>query len=171
MVASTLALLQNWYTEPTQGNDRPKLLSKLATLEFCGWLEHWMDDFINELAQHSVCSTQWVEADVIGKTSGFDYGSHLRPMLCKLLGEHQVLVGESRFMAQHPSELEQIKSVLGMMWKIRCSFAHSDLQHNVIAQATFNAPSWTASQHRSLERKLLNMKAIFLVLASSMPAA
>lgn len=169
MVTLTLNLLQNWFIEPSQGNDRSKLLSKMATIEFCGWLEHWMDDFILELSNLSLRDELWTKSDVILKTSGFEYINHLRPMMCKLIGEHHVRMGERRFEAAHPGDLDQIKSMLGSNWKIRCSFAHSDLVHNIATQVTFNAPSWTINQHRILEKKLENLKIIFVAFAQDFP--
>jgi hypothetical protein len=46
MIAETLTNLENWYKEPAGDNERPKLLSKLAVIELCGWLEEWMDETI-----------------------------------------------------------------------------------------------------------------------------
>ena len=39
MVAATLQTIDVWFKEPATSNDRPILLSKLAILELCGWLE------------------------------------------------------------------------------------------------------------------------------------
>ncbi|OOO44051.1 hypothetical protein BS629_28250 [Rhizobium leguminosarum bv. viciae USDA 2370] len=171
MVAATLASLHIWYNEPTPGNERPQLLSKLAILELCGWLEHWMDDLVLEVARRCICPDPWVAEKIIKNTNGFHYTMHLRSMLAKLIGEHQVLVGESRMEASHPGELQNIKSILGQLWTTRCSYAHSDLLHNVQAQATFDAPSWTITQHRAIEQKLTNYKAVFVQLASEIPQA
>lgn len=169
MVASTLNIINAWYIESSQNNDRTELLSKLAVLEFCGWLEHWMDDFIVELSSHSTCPANWVTSNVIDYTNGFEYKKHLRGMLVKIMGEYQVLVGEARFESQHPGDLAQIKSSLSRLWKDRCSFAHSDVSHNIQAQVVFNAPSWTLYQYSMLERKLNCLKAVFVKLVQDLP--
>jgi hypothetical protein len=155
MIEETLVALHNWFTEPTAGNDRPKLLSKLASLELCGWLEGWMDQFVLELSQ---------------KCLWFDYSLHLRPMLCKILGEHLTRSLEAEFDRAHPGDLAQIKSTLGSLWKIRCEFAHSDLAANVAMQSTFNAPSFTQNQHRVLNKKLEAFRAVGNKLATSAKA-
>ncbi|MDV4177686.1 hypothetical protein R1521_04065 [Rhizobium brockwellii] len=170
MVAATLASLQIWYSEPSQGTERPQLLSKLAILELCGWLEHWIDDLVLEVAQHCICTQDFVEK-IIKNTNGFHYDMHIKGMLSKLIGEHQFMVGEYRMETTHPGELQNIKSMLGQLWKTRCSYAHSDLLHNVQAQATFDAPSWTITQHQALEQRLTKFKAIFVQLASEIPQA
>jgi len=168
MVATTLTSLQNWYDEPNQGAERPQLLSKLAILELCGWLEHWIDDLVMEVAQHCICPQTTIEK-IIKHTNGFHYEKHIRSMLSKLMGEHQFLVGEKRMEITHPGELGNMKSMLGQLWTTRCSFAHSDLLHNVQAQTTFSAPSWTIAQHQTIEGKLTKFKAVFVQLASEIP--
>jgi hypothetical protein len=167
MVTETLTTLHNWFSEPSVGNERPKLLSKLAILELCGWLEGWMDEFVLELSRHCLSDDKWVNDHVIERTNGFDYSQHLRPMLCKVLGEHLTRCLEAEFAVSNPGDLEQIKSTLGSLWTQRCKFAHADLLMNVATQATFNAPSWTQNQHRVLQKKLEALKSAGLKLAKS----
>ena len=62
----------------------------------------------------------------------------------------------------HPTELEQLKSLLGQLWKDRCSFAHADMNTNVAAQQTFNAPSWTISQHATLKKILSRYEVVMM---------
>lgn len=61
--------------------------------------------------------------------------------------------------AAHPTELDQLKSLLGQLWKDRCSYAHADMHTNVATQQTFNAPSWTISQHTKLKEMLARYEA------------
>ncbi len=166
MVAQTLTLLQNWYDEPSAGSDRPKLLSKLAVLEFCGWLESWMDDFVVELSKNCLRDDPWT-ASLIKATYGFDYGRHLRPMMTGILGEHLVRVIELRLNSNFSGDLEQIRSMLGSLWQMRCAFAHNDLLQNVVQQTTFNAPSWTINQHRILSKKLENLRGVSIGVAAA----
>ena len=83
-------------------------------------------------------------------------------MLCKVVGEVFARRVEHEMEVAHPTELDQLKSLLGQLWKDRCSFAHADMNSNVAAQQMFNAPSWTISQHTKIvqilgryEQKLL----------------
>lgn len=154
MVASTLQALDAWFKESTTGSDRPKLLSKLAILELCGWLEVEFDRLIRLVAAGRLNDSSWVESNVIEKTSGFSYNNHWRPMLCKVVGEVFARRVELAMEVAHPTELDQLKSLLGQLWKDRCSFAHADMNTNVTAQQVFNAPSWTISQHTKLKEIL-----------------
>lgn len=166
MVASTLQALDVWFKEPTDSLERPKLLSKLAILELCGWLEVEFDRLIRLVEIGRLNDADWVDKYVIEKTNGFSYNSHWRPMLCKVVGEVFARRVEQEMEAAYPTELDQLKSLLGQLWKDRCSFAHADMNANVAAQQIFNAPSWTVSQHTKLvqllgryEQKLLAVMA------------
>lgn len=154
MVAATLQVLDVWFKEPATSNDRPKLLSKLAILELCGWLEVEFDRLIRLVEAGRLNDANWVEKNVIEKTNGFSYSNHWRPMLCRVVGEVFARRVELAMEAAYPTELDQLKSLLGQLWKDRCSFAHADMTTNVAAQQMFNAPSWTISQHAKLQQIL-----------------
>jgi hypothetical protein len=167
MVAETLTVLNDWFKEPTAGNERPRLLSKLATLELCGWLEGWMDELIIQLSRECLKDDDWVTSNVIKRTHGFDYVSHLRPMFCKILGEHLTRVLELEYDKANPGDLDRIKSTLKALWKQRCEFAHSDLITNVATQSTFDAPSLVQVQHEMLQKKLEALKLLCNTLAKA----
>lgn len=105
----------------------------------------------------------WVEKHVIEKTNGFSYNIHWRPMLCKVVGEVFARRVEQAMEAAYPTELDHLKSLLGQLWKDRCSFAHADMNTNVAAQQTFNAPSWTISQYTKLKEILGRYEAVLMV--------
>lgn len=152
MVEATLRQLDTWYNEPSQGSDRPKLLSKLAVLELCGWLEGEFDRLMLVAQLGRLDDVPWVNSNVIDRTNGFTYLAHLRPMLSKLVGEVFARKVEAQMEADYPGELEQLKGLLTILWKMRCDFAHADVTANVAAQQLFNAPSWSLNQHRILSK-------------------
>jgi len=152
MADAILKSIDSWYNEATQGSDRPKLLSKLAIIELCGWIECELDRVIERAEIGRLNDSSWVQENIIKNNFGFNYTMHFRPMLSKLVGEVHVRKIENRMEKEHPSELENLKSILGQLWKIRCSFAHADVASNVAAQQTFNAPSWSINQHRIFKR-------------------
>lgn len=155
MVQLVLRQLDTWYGEPTQGGDRPKLLSKLAVLELCGWLEGELDRLVNVAQTGRLDDPAWVKANVLDRTNGFTYTDHFRPMLSKVVGELFVRRIELRMESQHQGELERLKAMLGVLWKQRCGFAHADVAANVAAQQTFSAPSWSINQYRIISRLIV----------------
>lgn len=154
MLEETLKHLETWYREPSEGGLRSKLLSKMAVMELCGWIEGEFDRMV--LASQNVClrDEEWARGTVIDGNSGFTYASHLRPMLLKVIGEVSVRAVELKLEESHPGELDFMKSSLGSLWKQRCSFAHADLQSNVQSQQTFNAPSWSIAQYNRLKKSI-----------------
>lgn len=153
-----LTELENWFKECSGDPLRPKLLCKLAFIEFCGWIEEWMDEAIREIDAHTTNDSDWVENNLIKKTNGFDYSKHFRPMTCNLLGEHRVRLAEHRFSTNTPYVLDSLKSTLGQYWKKRCKFAHQDMVAHQQAQIQFDAPSWTKNQFRVTEKQLEALK-------------
>jgi hypothetical protein len=149
MVDATLVQIDFWYNEPTsQTGDRPQLLSKLALLELCGWIEGEFDRLLLKAEAGRVRDRKWLEKKVVARTSGFDYRKHLRRMFMDVFGELLVQRIEDEMEAQFPGDLERLEKLLDDLWTKRCSFAHADLVANVASQRVFDAPSWSRSQLR-----------------------
>lgn len=154
MVADTLVAIENWYKEPTADNSRSIMLSKLAIMEFCGWLEEWMDSLIRDLDKATLTDEAWVKEKVIDGTHGFDYSKHLRPMMCKIIGEYRTRKFEASFEDKHPGELELLRQNLSSLWVTRCKLAHADIATHKASQLKVNAPSWTNNQFRVMSKRL-----------------
>lgn len=153
MIEDTLNTINKWYNEPTEGNDRPKLLSKLAVIELCGWLEGEFDRITREVNKGSLNDIDWTEK-IISNTNGFHYDNHFRPMIVKILGEHLTRTFEAKMESDHPGELDHFKSMLGGLWKQRCNFAHAHIAANVASQQNFMAPSWAQNQLRIIKKTI-----------------
>lgn len=104
-IDDTLRELDRWYNELPGGSNRPILLSKLATLELCGWLEFRFDSLVHVASARVGLTREWVEAEVVSSTHGFQYSDHLRKMLCRVVGESAVLHVEDIFETEHPGSL------------------------------------------------------------------
>ena len=101
-IDDTLRELDRWYNELPGGSNRPTLLSKLAILELCGWLEIRFDSLVLVASSRVGLPTEWVDAEVVSSTYGFQYAEHLRKMLCRVAGESAVRHVELTFEADHP---------------------------------------------------------------------
>ena len=146
MVRATLMQIDAWYNEAAnQVGDRPSLLSKLALLELCGWIEGEFDQLVLAAQTGRLNDDAWCGKHVIDKTSGFTF-DHLRTMLAKLFGELYARRIEAEMERMHPGELERFTRLLKDLYKVRCSFAHADYVTNVKQQQVFNAPSWSLGQ-------------------------
>lgn len=158
MIDQTITAIENWYREPSNDPSRPFLLSKLAILELCGWLEEWMDETIREVDKKTISDQKWIQENLIGLTSGFKYDQHFRSMLIRIIGEHSVRNIEIRFNQTNPGDLEYIKSSLGSLWHVRCQLAHADMAANRRTQTNVQSPSWTKNQYLTISRKLNEFK-------------
>lgn len=152
MVAITLGQLTVWYEELAVGPERPKLLSKLALLELCGWLETEQDRIILKINDLSLRDLNWTRRSVIDKTYGCDFTKHFRPMLAQFLGECVIRKLELTMDNKFPGDLEQLRSSTGDLWAKRCSFAHEDTATSVRKQQRFDAPSWSLNRYQILSK-------------------
>lgn len=143
MVSDTFLILDAWYVESVScaSQERPKILSKIALLELCGWLENWMDDFVKELSHEKHCKEDFILLNVIRNNHGFSYSNNLRAMIVKVIGEYCASVIESWFESQHPGDLERLRNYLGKLKPLRNDFAHNQYNSQIISQAHFHAPS------------------------------
>lgn len=149
-IEQTLQLLDAWYNEPSEGNDRTNLLSKLALIELCGWIEGTFDEMIRNIGNRTLPAETPVVEKIINKVNGFRYDTHLRVMIVGLIGEVFALRIEAKMEELNNGKLERMKSMLGALWTKRCSFAHADVIANVASQEKFDAPSWSLDQYRKL---------------------
>lgn len=152
-IEDTLRELDRWYNELPGGTDRPKLLSKLAMLELCGWLEHRLDLIVYAIGDAVGLERSWVEK-MASRNSGFTYQEHLRKMIERVIGEFAILHIEQVFEQTNPGTLDQLKGALTALWKSRTVLAHTHTGAPVIAQVQANAPSWAINQQRIVGRML-----------------
>jgi hypothetical protein len=150
-VEETLRELDRWYNETPGGGDRPTLLSKLAVLELCGWLEWRIDALIFATGTLVGLDEEWVNRNVVATNFGFGYTEHLRRMLCRIVGESAVVHAESTFEANNPGRLEQLRTALSALWRSRGVLAHTHVA-GAGRQVTVYAPSWSINQHRIIAR-------------------
>jgi hypothetical protein len=165
VISDTLAQLDAWYGEPTAGPERPKLISKLALLELCGWLEVELDQIILTVQSACLNDESWVRRELVDRTFGFRYLQHFRPMLSAIIGEHATRTIEQEMERRHPGDIDRLVSYTSALWDTRCSFAHADVANNVVTQQRFDAPSWSANQYRLLSRILPRLEATALSIA------
>ena len=126
-ILSNLNTLDHKYRSTTSRKEG-LFYSKLAILELCGWIEESMDDIILR------CSTKHLRENnnlkdvhkrVVEKTYGFDYNTHFRNMLIKILG----YIGLEKLERKaDPIKLHILKSTLGDLKARRDAEAHTHIK-------------------------------------------
>jgi hypothetical protein len=146
--------LDRWYQQEAGSTVRASLLSKLACLELCGWLESRIDEVMFAVGERVGVSQESVEKQVVERISGFLYEKHMREMLCRLVGHSAAIHLETRFEQSHPGDLDRLKSMLKSLWQDRVILAHESSVSAAGRQMKLNAPSWLIAQQKELEKLL-----------------
>ena len=157
-VEDTLRELNSWFDSIQGEPERPKMLSKLAMLELCGWIELHMDGLIERAGQRCGLDSEWINKNIIKPNHGLSYVDHLKPMLVKLIGEAGVNSVEASLEKTKPGMLDQLKSDLGSLWKDRGPLAHTNIAAPLKQQVTLYAPSWALNRQRVMAKALTSFE-------------
>lgn len=146
-ILNTLNLLDREYGAAI-GVDLPQLYSKLAVLEFTGWIEVSFDtlcaDYING---HVVDSgNQTKIRQIVSNNYGFKFDTNIFPMMCSVLGINN---WENILDAFPTADLFNMKAVLGNYKAERDRAAHN----NTISGVTpsFRTPSTVIVDYNKLK--------------------
>lgn len=117
--------------------------SKLAILEYCGWIEDTLDKIVRRSVKNKLKTPPYTDMlrSTIKDNSGFQYKQNFRPMLTKVIGLVEMEYIEKELektgnLAILISELEAVK-------KDRDCAAHTWIKN---ATRTYPAPSTTKSR-------------------------
>lgn len=115
IIVANLDKLDREYNHSLLSSDRdlPVYFSKLATIEYCGWLEETLDNIVVAFAGNHLKSKPFQEMlrTKVDNTYGFQYKKHFRPMLVYVVGlvrceRIQAVLDKSGALATLKSELE-----------------------------------------------------------------
>lgn len=123
--------------------------SKLAVLEYCGWIEYAFDNIARRSVKGKLKTQQFktiFENRVIGNNHGFQYKENFRPMLVSTLGlieaeKIESLLEKNGYLPILISELDNMKSY-------RNNAAHTCLEQNTTQQ--YPSPSVISQNFNNL---------------------
>lgn len=119
--------LEKLYDAPADPTHKD-FYSKFALTELCGWLEISMDEIVKEYSATKLGELEnqdYFKEKIIDKTYGFDYRSHLRPMLINLIGLKGIEELEANLKAQ--GVLQILTDQLSSLWGLRRRAAHTTI--------------------------------------------
>lgn len=152
-ISHTLRLINRRFRK-TDDAKEALLLSKLAVLELCGWIEESMDDVVerccNRLLRDS-SNIDEVKDEIIKKTYGFEYHRHFRSMLIRVIGLINVEILEASL---EPSTRVQFESKLFTLKLKRNTEAHTHLKGVTMR---IDAPSITIQDLSVIYRGLIDL--------------
>ena len=118
--------------------------SKLAILEYCGWIEEVFDQIIRRSVKGQLNTQefkQMLETSIIGNTHGFQYKKHFRKMLTSAVGLRKAEIIEKYL--KDSGQFDILVSELENIKRDRDSAAHTWIDR---ATRTYPAPSYTKSK-------------------------
>lgn len=135
-----MAFLERGYRKNLSSSDseRSVLFSKMAVLEYCGWLEDSFDDIARNCLRGRLNNPIYRKPmeEKITQTFGFTYKQHLHPMLLLGLGLVKMIQIEKDLEAD--GSLSALKSNLGSLNHMRKEAAHT---HTSGRTSHFQSPS------------------------------
>ena len=153
-IQSTLTLLDTEYGRASSV-DLMALYSKLAVLEFAGWIEESFDTLCNDYIANCI-----TEADnqrrinaIIKHVYGFTYDTNVYPMMCSVLGINN---WENILDAFPAADFNNMTAVLGSYTSIRNQAAHKNSIPGVAT--TFNAPSVTIADYNRMKPAMVYLE-------------
>jgi len=126
-IESLIRELEKLYDAPADQNHKA-YYSKFALTELCGWLEISMDEIVKEYSATKLGEIEnqdYFEEKIVNKTHGFNYKSHLRPMLINLIGLKGIEELETNLKAQ--GDLQILTDKLSSLWGLRRRAAHTTI--------------------------------------------
>jgi 2-iminobutanoate/2-iminopropanoate deaminase len=138
----TLRFLDAMYQQHQTSEDPEEAVAfaKLAVLEFCGWVEMTIDDIARGAVRVSLPAEadRKLLEDLIKGTHGFNYYSHVSPLLVSAIGSVRFSVIERTM--EDETVLERFKGVLNSaeFLRMRNRAAHT---FNDGTQRNYDAPS------------------------------
>jgi len=149
-IEKNILIIEGKYVDPSTSTHEQILYSKLAVLEFCGWIEESLDQILKDyLLSRVVTQNQtYVIKNIIRKNSGFEYERYTRRMFCSVLGIKNLEIVETTLNG-YGGQISALESLLLSYTRIRNDAAHNSTP--VGTALSFNAPSIVLSHFRSIK--------------------
>lgn len=158
-IENNILLIEAKYNDPSTTTHEQILYSKLAVLEFCGWIEESFDQILKDysLTKVSVVNQRYVDTAIIRKNYGFEYDSNTRPMFCRVLGIKNLEDMES-ILDDGRGVVTILKSLLSNYTTKRNDAAHKSTPLGTTL--SYFAPSTVLGDFRSVKPIFLDLEMI-----------
>jgi len=147
-IDKTIFELHNLY-ENAKSQKKTIYYSKLALIEFCGWLEESMDDIIQMYCNQKLkksSNKNYIKKVVIHNNFGFHYKDNFRPMLMTAIGIVEVEKLEKN-LDNAGGKINILSSTIGRLKKKRNDAAHTFIRG---VTSSFDAPSVIINDFRRI---------------------
>lgn len=155
-IERNLRRINRLYVGPSTAEEA-RLLSKLAMLELCGWIEVSMDDIVLRFAKRLLrdpTDLATYKSEVVDKVHGFHYKRHFRRLVMGLVGLQGVALMEKRV---DPTLFAPMAGALSSLKPLRDTHAHTYLKGSTLQ---LDAPSVSLTRFGVLYPGLKNVEAV-----------
>ena len=134
-----------------------RCLAKLYCLESCGWIEAWIDEFVQDAGDRRIgCGDhRKILERQLKRTYGFEYEAHLRPLLISISGLKAICLTEA---AMDAGVFAKMVASLNSLKVWRDKHAHSD---SVGMQTMLVSPSACRAELENALRGLFALRRHF----------
>lgn len=156
-IEKNILIIEGKYTDASTSTHEQILYSKLAVLEFCGWIEESLDQILKDylVSRVSAKNQTYINKNVIRKNSGFEYERYTRKMFCSVLGIKNLETVETTLNG-NGGQIATLESLLSSYTLIRNDAAHNSTP--IGTTLTFNAPSVVLSDFRKIKPIISHLK-------------
>jgi len=149
-IEQNIIVIDGKYNDPSTSTHEKILYSKLAVLEFCGWIEESLDQILNDYIALCVSSSNqsYVYNNIIKKNFGFEYDRNTRKMFCSVIGIKNLEIIET-ILNGYGGQIITLESLLSNYTKIRNQAAHNSTPLGTALQ--YNAPSIVLADFRRIK--------------------
>jgi len=153
-IEKTLKELDDLYNDPESKNITG-YFSKLAIIEFCGWIEDSIDYLALQYAKNNLKDKKKIKyyENRIKKIHSFDYNENIRPLLIMLVGLRRFETMENKL--NKNGDIEKLIAFLGNLIEKRNKAAHKHTNNVIIS---FDAPSKILSDWKDVYEILKKME-------------
>jgi len=157
-IETNIITIDGKYNNPLTTTHEKILYSKLAVLEFCGWIEESLDQMLKDYMNSRIMvpNQKYVIDNIIKKNSGFEYGTYTRKMFCSVLGMKNLESIETTLNG-NGGQIVTLESLLQNYTKIRNDAAHNSTPLGTTL--SYNAPSVVLADFRRIKPIFLGLEA------------
>lgn len=156
--------IETEYNKSTTTTHYAILYSKLAVIEFCGWIEQIFDEILDAYITNKLVLPQnysHIKDNVIKPNYGLHYDKNFRKMLMCIIGINNLESMEDD-LDSHSGYLSTFKSILGSFTATRNVAAHTYTPYAGVT-VTYQSPSIVISNIRAITPILQKIEQLIMV--------
>lgn len=150
-IKNTLDRLDVEYNNQISDIQMPILFSKLAVIEFCGWIEESFDDVLYQYIRNHIIDSDHIRItrSFVNKNYGFDYENHTFKLFSIVLGINN---WENILDKVSPIDLTNFQTILKNYSTIRNRAAHTYTP--IGTTRVYDAPSVVLGEFNKIKRPI-----------------